>query len=156
WANGNAILSRWPIGKSLVLPLPNTDEHRCVTFAEIDSPHGKIPFFTTHLNWMLHEGHVRQKQVRALADLVAEHAPLSGFPPIVCGDFNAEPDSDEIRFMRGLTGLGGKCVYFGDCFGITGEGPGHTFTRRNPYSAQVREPDRRIDYIFVRGPDDKA
>jgi endonuclease/exonuclease/phosphatase family metal-dependent hydrolase len=74
----------------------------------------------------------------------------------VCGDFNAEPDSDEIRFMRGLTGLGGKCVYFADSFGIAGEGPGFTFARRNPYAAQVREPNRRIDYIFVRGPDDRG
>lgn len=156
WVNGNAILSRWPILQSLVLPLPNTDENRCVVYALVDSPHGRIPFFTTHLNWMLHEGHVRQKQVRALANLVAEHAPISGFPPIITGDFNAGPEADEIRFMNGHTGLGGNCVYFADCFGITGEGPGYTFTRRNPYSGQVKEPNRRIDYIFVRGPDDKG
>jgi endonuclease/exonuclease/phosphatase family metal-dependent hydrolase len=115
-----------------------------------------VPFFVTHLNWKLHEGHVRQGQVRFVTDTVARLAPISGFPPIVVGDFNAEPDSDEIRFMRGLTGLGGKCVYFADCFGVAGDGSaGTTFARRNPFAAPLREPDRRIDYVFVRGPDER-
>jgi endonuclease/exonuclease/phosphatase family metal-dependent hydrolase len=156
WGNGNAILSRWPIEEAVALPLAGTDEARVIVFARIASPHGEIPFYCTHLNWMLHEGHVRQRQVRALADFVADTAPISGFPPIVVGDFNAEPDSDEIRFMRGLTALGGKCVYFADCFGIAGEGPGYTYARRNAYAAQLREPNRRIDYIFVRGPDQRG
>jgi endonuclease/exonuclease/phosphatase family metal-dependent hydrolase len=70
------------------------------------------------------------------------------------GDFNAEPDSDEMRYLRGLTGLGGPCVYFADAFHVAGEGPGATFARRNPFAAPQREPDRRIDYVYVRGPDD--
>lgn len=156
WSNGNAILSRWPIKETDVFPLSGTDENRCVTYALVAAPFGDVPFFTTHLNWMLHEGHVRQIQVRELTDFVARRAPIGGFPPVVCGDFNAEPDADEIRFMRGLTGLGGKCVYFADCFGITGEGPGYTFARRNPYAAVCKEPNRRIDFIFVRGPDEKG
>jgi endonuclease/exonuclease/phosphatase family metal-dependent hydrolase len=93
--------------------------------------------------------------VRAIADAVARRAPIGGFPPIVVGDFNAEPDSDEIRFMRGLTGLGGPCVYFADAFAVAGDGtPGTTFSKRNPHAAPLREPERRIDYVFVRGPDD--
>src|SRR5689334_16070618 len=53
---GNAVLSRWPIEASRVFPLPTgeTDEHRSMVLAEIASPHGKIPFFTTHLNWKFH------------------------------------------------------------------------------------------------------
>jgi endonuclease/exonuclease/phosphatase family metal-dependent hydrolase len=155
---GNAILSRWPILRSetFVLPSGGSDERRSLVFAELNAPFGRVPFFVTHLNWMLHHGHVRQEQVRFVADTVARVAPISGFPPIVVGDFNAEPDSDEIRFMRGLTGLGGKCVYFADCFGVAGDGSkGTTYARRNPFAATVREPDRRIDYVFVRGPDDR-
>src|SRR5437868_3533841 len=108
---GNAILSRWPIAEVRHFPLPDggSDERRAILLARVDSPYGKIPVFCTHLNWKLHHGHVRQLQVRALADLVSLHAPIAGFPPIVLGDFNAEPDSDEIRFMKGLTGLGGPC-----------------------------------------------
>jgi endonuclease/exonuclease/phosphatase family metal-dependent hydrolase len=154
---GNAILSKWPILRQDVLPLPDggSDERRSVVFAELASPYGRVPVFCTHLNWKLHHGHVRQLQVRALADAVSRLAPIAGFPPIVVGDFNAEPDSDEIRFMRGLTGLGGPCVYFADAFGIAGDGtPGTTFSKRNVHAAPLREPERRIDYVFVRGPDD--
>src|SRR5436305_3233516 len=50
---GNAILSRWPIARKEVIPLPHgeSDERRSILFAELDSPYGKIPFFTTHFNW---------------------------------------------------------------------------------------------------------
>jgi hypothetical protein len=72
------------------------------------------------------------------------------------GDLNAETDSDEIRYLRGYTGLGGECVFFNDCFAAAGDGsPGHTFCARNPGAAASREPDRRIDYVFVRGPNDR-
>ena len=153
---GNAILSKWPIARTEVIPLPNggSDEQRSVVFAELDSPFGKIPTFCTHLNWKLHHGHIRQLQVKALTAAVARLAPEEGFPAIVMGDFNAEPDSDEIRYLRGLTGLGGECVYFADSFGIAGEGPGVTFSKRNDFAGPLREPERRIDYVFVRGPDD--
>jgi len=113
---GNAILSKWPIARTEVIPLPNggSDEQRSVVFAELASPFGKIPTFCTHLNWRLHHGHIRQLQVKALTAAVARLAPEEGFPAIVMGDFNAEADSDEIRYLRGLTGLGGECVYFAD------------------------------------------
>ena len=55
--------------------------------------------------------------------------------------------------MKGLCSLGGPSAYFADTFGIVGAGPGITFTSQNPFASDLREPDRRIDYIFVRGPD---
>src|SRR5262245_25097414 len=69
---GNAILSRFPIRRSETIPLPNggTDEHRSILFTELETPFGKLPFFVTHLNWKLHHGHVRQLQVKALAEAV--------------------------------------------------------------------------------------
>lgn len=153
---GNAILSRWPITRSELLPLPNvgTDERRCIVFAEIEAPFGALPVFVTHLNWKLHEGHVREEQVRYLADQVQRLAPISGFPPIVMGDFNAEPDSDEMRFLRGLTSLRGKSAYFADCFGLVGKGESMTFSpETNRFAWHTYEPERRIDYVLVRGPD---
>ncbi len=155
---GNAILTRWPVLRSEVLALPNggSDEDRCLVFAEIDAPFGKLPFFCTHLNWKLHHGHVRQLQVKAIAEAVARLAPVErSFPPVLVGDFNAEPDSDEMRFLRGLTGLGGEHVYFADAFALAGDGSsGLTFSKRNPFAEPLREPERRIDYVYVRGPDD--
>ncbi|MBX3211413.1 MAG: endonuclease/exonuclease/phosphatase family protein, partial [Labilithrix sp.] len=143
---------------SEVFPLPNggSDEDRSLVFAELDAPFGKVPFFCTHLNWKFHHGHVRCLQVKAIAEIVARLAPVDGgFPPVVVGDFNAEPESDEIRYMKGLTGLGGPYVYFADAFAVAGDGSaGATFSKRNPFAEPMREPERRIDYVLVRGPDD--
>ena len=49
--------------------------------------------------------------------------------------------------------LEGKTVFFADAWAYAGEGPGYTYDRTNPYAGKAREPSRRIDYIFVRGPD---
>jgi endonuclease/exonuclease/phosphatase family metal-dependent hydrolase len=154
---GNAVLSRWPIARHEVFALPGGDdsEPRSLLFAEIAAPFAKLPFFCTHLAWRLHEGHIRQAQVTHIADRIAALCPIHGFPPVLVGDMNAEPDSDEIRFLRGHTSLGRKCVYFADTFRLVGEGPGVTFSKRNAFAEPLREPERRIDYIFVRGPDDQ-
>lgn len=156
---GNAVLSRYPIVRTEVFPLPNggTTERRSLLFTELDAPFGLVPFFVTHLNWKLHEGHVREEQIRFVAEHVRALAPIAGFPPVLVGDFNAEPDSDEIRFMRGFTGLGGKRVYFADCFAVVGHGDGTTFSPSvNPFAGETNEPERRIDYVFVRGPDSRV
>lgn len=155
---GNAIASKFPLENAQTFPLPHegTDERRSLVFAEVVTPFARVPVFTTHLNWKLHEGHVREVQIRFVTDMIAKLAPLSGFPPILVGDMNAEADSDEMRFLRGLTRLSGKSVYFADCYGIHGQMPGHTYSRANPFASVFREPNRRIDYVFVRGPNEEG
>ena len=154
---GNAVLSRWPIAKTELFELPRcgTDEKRSLLLAVVASPYGEIPFFVTHLNWKFEDGHVREAQVREIAQRVLSLE--SALPAILVGDFNAEPEADEIRYLRGLTTLGGpRRVFFQDAFALAGDGsPGHTFARRNPFAAPLHEPDRRIDYIFVRGRDER-
>jgi endonuclease/exonuclease/phosphatase family metal-dependent hydrolase len=155
---GNAILSPHPLVDTATLPLPAppTRDTRTVAFARVDLLHGPMPVFVTHLSFELHLSSARCAQVRAIADHVHELAPIDGPPPVLLGDFNAEPDSDEMRFLRGLTPLGGSSVYFADCWQVAadpGAGPGYTYERRNPYAARSHEPSRRIDYIYVRGPD---
>jgi endonuclease/exonuclease/phosphatase family metal-dependent hydrolase len=152
---GNAVLSRWPIRSAENFPLPGepNEETRALLYAQVDSPAGEVPVFCTHLDWQFHHGYVRERQVAFIAEKVHELAPTNGFPPILMGDFNAEPDSDEIRFLRGLHTLRGRSAYFADCFGLCGEGLGWTFARSNVFAEKLREPDRRIDYIFARGPD---
>jgi endonuclease/exonuclease/phosphatase family metal-dependent hydrolase len=155
---GNAVLSRWPILRSDVIPLPGGEETepRALTFAEVDAPFGRLPFFVTHLAWRYHEGAVRQAQAVAIAEAIAKLAAPGTPPAVLVGDFNAEPEADEIRYLKGLTALGrGRCVHFTDAFGMAGDGSlGATFSRRNPFAAPLREPDRRIDYIFVRRTND--
>ncbi len=154
---GNGVLSRWPIVRSENHALPGGEdtEPRSLLCAEIDSPVGRIPFFVTHLAWRFHEGAVRQAQAVAVAEKVSAWGPRGATPAILVGDFNADPEADEIRYLKGLTALGrGRCVFFTDAFAVAGEGPGATFAKRNPFAAPLREPDRRIDYIFVQRTND--
>lgn len=153
---GNAIASKHRLHdtETIALPTPAGLDTRSIAFARVDAPHGPMPVFVTHLTVQAHLGHVRCQQVKVLAHAVAGRAPIEGPPPVVIGDMNAAPDSDEMRYMRGLTGLGGDCVYFADCWIVAGDGsPGLTYDRANPYALRSREPSQRIDYIFVRGPD---
>ncbi|MBL0220405.1 MAG: endonuclease/exonuclease/phosphatase family protein [Myxococcales bacterium] len=152
---GNALLSPHPMTdlQSLELPSPPELDTRTVAFARIELPHGPMPVFATHLTFQAHLGHARCEQVRRLTEHVDALAPTSGPPAVVLGDLNADPDSDEMRFLRGLTALGGTSVYFSDCWAVTRPGePGFTYDRRNPYALRSREHSRRIDYCLVRGP----
>lgn len=161
---GNALLSRFPIVRSSSHPLPGvdlSDQKRCLLHAVVDAPFGEIDFFVTHLNWKLDEGWIRELQVKTIAKLIAELAPDDGrFPPVVMGDFNAEPNSDEIRYLGGFTRLGEpRSVRFADAWAYAeiGAGPGFTFdASRNAFAVQYHEAPRRIDYVFVRGPDAKG
>jgi endonuclease/exonuclease/phosphatase family metal-dependent hydrolase len=154
---GNAVLSRHPIleERSFQLPGIESGETRSLLYALCATPHGNLPVFVTHLNWKFHHGAVRQRQVAFIAERIAELSPIDGphLPPVLMGDFNAAPDADEIRFLTGLCALGGKTLYFADAWVFAGDGPGHTYDRSNDYAQKAREPSRRIDYIFVRGPD---
>ena len=102
---GNSIVSRWPIRAHEARPLPappGLDELRVVLRAEIDGPRGPVEVFVTHLNWRMDQSDVRQDQVRAICEFIAETTDQRTFPPVLAGDFNAEPESDEIRMLTGL------------------------------------------------------
>jgi endonuclease/exonuclease/phosphatase family metal-dependent hydrolase len=152
---GNAVASRWPITdrEEVRLPDKGDGETRVALSVAIESPFGEVCFTSTHLNWKFHHGAVRERQVVAVCDLALRRRPRGGFPPIVVGDFNAEPESAEIRYMTGLQSLEGKSVYFHDSWRLAGSGgAGITWSNRNKYARMALEPDRRIDYIFVGNP----
>jgi endonuclease/exonuclease/phosphatase family metal-dependent hydrolase len=160
WSNpkldfGNAVASRWPIAlrEELRLPDGGDGETRAALSVTVEAPLGPISFTTTHLNWRLHHGAIRERQVQALCDHVRARRPRGGFPPILVGDFNAEPDSAEIRYVSGLQSMAGRSMYFADAWRVAGDGgPGFTWSNRNDYARPSFEPDRRIDYVFVGPP----
>jgi endonuclease/exonuclease/phosphatase family metal-dependent hydrolase len=155
---GNAIVSRFPLGAVECTPLPGAPgvEPRSVVSALVETPFGAVPFFSTHLSWKFDEGAIRLRQVLALTAEVDRRQPSAPYPAILVGDFNAEPDADELRFLRGLHVRDGLSTYFIDAFGEVGRGDGATFNRKNAFAAAVREPDRRIDYVLVRGRDPRG
>ncbi|MEO8706143.1 MAG: endonuclease/exonuclease/phosphatase family protein [Kofleriaceae bacterium] len=158
---GNAIVSKhmfleqeaWP------LPEPTHDWGRNLVYAVLDTPWGHQPVFVTHLSWMFHHGAARLQQLQQVREWMKERAPIQRgeapsqlLPPIFMGDLNCVPESDEIRFVTGLM-ADGYGFYLADCFALCGEGRGITWDRANPFAATEPFPTRRIDYIFVRGPD---
>jgi endonuclease/exonuclease/phosphatase family metal-dependent hydrolase len=93
---GIAILSRLPIraGKSLVLPGEQGRVAQCV---EVTVGEYTLYFANVHLFWQPGESETRQQQVDAL---IAWLKGVSGnFPTIVCGDFNATPETGAIQTM---------------------------------------------------------
>jgi endonuclease/exonuclease/phosphatase family metal-dependent hydrolase len=158
-AFGNAVVSKYPISEHRAFEIPGreTGEARSLLYVVIEHPAGKLPVFVTHLNWKLHHGAVRERQVEFICDRIRELEPINPdrLPPVLMGDMNASPDADEMRYLVGLKSSAGKSVYFADAWVYSGDGPGYTFDRRNRFAAIAHEPPRRIDYIFVRGPDSK-
>jgi endonuclease/exonuclease/phosphatase family metal-dependent hydrolase len=122
--------------------------------ARIDTPGGVLPMFTTHLTFGLGRSEVRVAQARALAEFVAKHAGGCDFPPVVTGDLNAEPGSDEVRLLGGLlTGPAVPGLVLIDAWRYATPGdPGFTWDRRNGYLAASMIPDSRIDYVLAGPP----
>jgi endonuclease/exonuclease/phosphatase family metal-dependent hydrolase len=115
---------------------------------------------TTHLHYRLTDGIAREHQVVAIADAIRACGREPTDPPqILCGDFNATPDSDEIRYLRGLHTLAGRRTHFQDAWlrlhreCIPGDGPaaGITWSAENRHTRPLRslDLDRRIDHIYV-------
>jgi endonuclease/exonuclease/phosphatase family metal-dependent hydrolase len=155
---GNALLSSFPILEQAVFELPSlgSGESRSLLYVRVETEFGELPVFVTHLNWKLHHASVRLEQVKFIVDRIADLAKVGGayLPPVLLGDFNAEPEADEIRYLRGLSVVEGRSVFFADAWVYGGDGSlGATFDRKNAYASRAHEPPRRIDYIFVRGPD---
>jgi endonuclease/exonuclease/phosphatase family metal-dependent hydrolase len=150
---GNAILSRWPIGAhdQLALPTANIGEGRIALHARIDAPGGALPMFTTHLSYRPGASQARTAQVREIAPFVAGRLADSAYPPVVTGDLNAEPDSDELRLLGGLlTAPVVPGLVLVDAWRYADPAdPGFTWDHRNGYQAGSVIPDSRIDYVLV-------
>ncbi|MGI5399333.1 endonuclease/exonuclease/phosphatase family protein [Streptomyces sp. CA-135486] len=154
---GNAVLSRWPIVDRAVTRLPaaeGDDDGRLALHARLAAPTHQVPFFTTHLTSEIHASAVRCAQVAALAEFIAAHRGGTLFPPVVTGDFNAWPDSDEIRLLGGYKtapAVPGQVLL--DAWEYAApSAPSATWDAANPYVAAAGDPSVRIDYIHVGQP----
>jgi endonuclease/exonuclease/phosphatase family metal-dependent hydrolase len=158
---GLAVIAR-AIQDTRVLALPEArpTEARILLSAAVQTGGGPIWVHTTHLHYRLDDGIAREHQVLAVDEAIRQLGRERDSPPqILCGDFNATADSDEIRFLRGLTTLGGRRTHFQDAWlrlhrePGPGDGPaeGITWSSENRFTRPLRslDLDRRIDYIFV-------
>lgn len=148
-SSGVAVMSRWPILHESSLSFGSAR----VQFAALSGPRGLIQVYGLVMDaWWFDESRARQDAVRALLTHVNETQDKRG-PLIVCGDFNADPDSDEIRMLTGRTTAPAPGLCFCDAWEVAGlPSPGHTWSNHNPWATQLLWPNRRIDYIFSAAP----
>ena len=154
WTSGTGIVSRWPMAQRGRQTLGGEDGDGSgeALFAAIDGPRGLVQLFVVMLDYPLHASGLRQSQVRQLAAFVAgttsrRHA------VVVCGDFNAGPDSDELRMLTGRSEAPVPGLVFYDAWELAGDGsPGHTWSNGNPLAAPGLYPDRRFDYVLSSWP----
>jgi endonuclease/exonuclease/phosphatase family metal-dependent hydrolase len=146
--------------RALALPDPRPGDARLLLSARIDTAGGPIWIHTTHLHYRLDDGLARERQVVAIDEAIRACGRGNADPPqILCGDMNATPDSDEMRFLRGLTTLSGRRTHFQDAWlrlhrePEPGDGPaeGITWSSENRLTRPLRslDIDRRIDYVYV-------
>ncbi|MFJ9906803.1 endonuclease/exonuclease/phosphatase family protein [Streptomyces sp. NPDC101152] len=152
---GNAVLSRWPIADrdELRLPAPEElDDGRLALATRLAAPSYEILFVTVHLSSAPDASAVRCQQVTALAEFVAAHREGTDFPPVVTGDFNARPDSDELRLFGGTrTTPPVPGQIFLDAWAYADPtAPSATWAPANPYVRGT--PPARIDYVYVGPP----
>lgn len=155
---GNAVLSRWPVAgvahADLPAPSSGSPDGRRVLHAALDTPVGRLPFFTTQLSAFPGRSALRCAQVRRIAEFVAAHTPDAGLPPVVAGDLNAISESDEVRLLEGfLTEPAVPDLLLVDAWRYAApDDRGITWSRGNPHAAVTGEPDARIDYVLVGTP----
>jgi endonuclease/exonuclease/phosphatase family metal-dependent hydrolase len=139
---GVAILSRWPILSDTLIHLPveppqaragGSHEPRGALRARIDSPHGRLTVFTTHIDASA-DDHYRRQEGRIVASLVAD-ALHRDETVLLGGDLNSTPESVVQQELR-ANGLR-------DAFAECGTGTGLTY----PADSSIK----RIDYLYLTG-----
>lgn len=97
-AYGNAILSRWPIDRAHTHALPVSRGLRCeprsVLAATVETPHGALRAWCTHLGV---RGYEREAQGHTVLSHVAAALGESDAPMVLLGDLNAGVDTPLVR-----------------------------------------------------------
>ena len=147
--SGVSVMSRWPIASAASFTFGSLR----VQFVHVDGPRGPLQVYGVVMDaWWFDDSQARQDAVRGLLahlhDAQDDHTPM-----LVCGDFNADPDSDEMRIMTGRAAPPVPGLSFYDAWEFAAPDPGgSTWSNANPWATQLLWPDRRIDYIFTASP----
>lgn len=152
--SGTAVLSRWPVlSNEFFRAVPTADSPGAlIQWAQIDGPRGAFDIFTLMLDWRPDLSEIRQRQVSELATYVQQHGGDDRLV-VICGDFNAPPDSDEIRMLKGWSKPAAPGLVLFDAWEVAGDGTaGYTWSNANRWAAPALLPDRRIDYLFSAWP----
>ena len=91
---GNAVLTRGRIVDAGVLQLPSTGEPRTLLRTTVEIDGNRLNVYVTHLAaW----GRLQRKSRAEQMSCIKEHLRRSNLPFVLMGDFNAGPETPEIR-----------------------------------------------------------
>lgn len=143
--SGLAALAKFPLLEcssfKFAAQSQNTEPQRYLLFAQFKAERETVSLFNTHLTWRPDEGEIRKRQADEILNFIGGQAPA-----IVCGDFNAAPETPEVRKMS-------EAGFMDTYESLNPGSKALTWDNRNPYAAgaSVHLPDRRIDFVFARG-----
>ncbi len=166
-STGTYVLTRCPILRRVDFPFSFTDTGSA-TGALIEKEGQRFLVVSAHLAWGSGREAARLSQSIEMDRIIGEHASLEPFRTggnqvvaVIGGDLNAEPTAASIRYLTGLGVENGFSTLWTDAW-CRGEGLGITSSAKNPLAARTALsssgielvgdiPERRIDYILVRG-----
>lgn len=162
--NRNAVLTRLECSPrpSVRYTVPESPYDQFAAAASVTSPAGReLLLVSTHLMWSGLLEHRRVLQASVLDAAVSRMLDDATAPAVLGGDFNTTSGSSTIRHLTGLEPFEGRTAQWLDAFANAGAGPGVTSTGANRWARVTASrhgflepagiPDRRIDFLFVRG-----
>jgi endonuclease/exonuclease/phosphatase family metal-dependent hydrolase len=166
--SGTAILTTLKVLESGSFPLDSpTATNNNASYAVLEHPTGKaVIVLTAHLHWGGDKEGERLKQVTAInREAKAIAGRYSDLHPMVllAGDFNTLPESDSMRFLKGLgAGIDGSYTYWSDVWETHGTPEDEiTVSSKNHWAQATARavgiqmpnmmPERRIDYVMSLG-----
>lgn len=150
--SGLMLLSKYSVIESQCLTYetksPQESYFRYALYARLELEKTKhLLVFNTHFSWLPDESYIRQAQAKEfLAFIHGKLNPEVDEQILLMGDFNATEETSEVQL---ITEAG-----FTDSFRAKNPKlPGLTWHNDNSYArmSSVPLPDRRIDYIFLKG-----
>lgn len=154
---GVTTASRLPVGEVTEIDLNVTERtagFACTSLAtEIlaPEPYGRVLLVNNLPNWQLDMEYERVLQAERTARAVERMRASRPAHVVVAGDFDADPQSDSIRFWSGRHVVDGLSVCYRDAWDSAHpDEPGHTYGPDSPLCTDLDWPFERIDYIFVR------
>jgi len=128
---GNAVLTHFPVvrGTNSYFKMLHATESRGIQQLVLNIHGRELAFLNTHLDAVGPGDLERWSEVSEIETLIK---PYRSLPQLLCGDFNASPES---RVARQLN------EWFDDAWVLVGNGEGWTVPAENPR--------RRIDYLWI-------
>jgi endonuclease/exonuclease/phosphatase family metal-dependent hydrolase len=158
-ANCTAVLTRLEIITSSHIELQGSTASTMTLL----TPKGtNLLVVSAHFAWGGDKEGLRLSQARLIEDSIDKMQLPNSLVTILTGDLNCVPQSATIRYLTGLDPLAdNSSTLWVDAWALRGKGDGSTVSPSNPKAAETARsvgisqpamlPNRRIDYILLRG-----